>query len=256
MEKWLSLWSIGQEGELKDFPKIKQAGFDGVEIWGEHLNAEAYLDYAKTCNLKIGLHLPFHDFNLATPDAAVKDRMLDINTKWIQKLAEYGGEHAVIHGGLVRSSEEHSETIKYVKERLKALNSIAKENHVELLLENLIPDKLNYTHVVASDLEEWEQLLMETGTKACLDTGHLAVMQNPLKETILQLGESLRSVHYSDNDGKADLHLIPGEGDCVGTELFKILEEVNYQGPVIYELNPYKYSLDRILDKLIPQQNG
>lgn len=250
MERWLSLWSIGQQCELIDFKRIKKAGFVGVEIWAEHLRANDYLEYANECGLRIGIHLPFHDYNLATPDAVVKKRMLSLNKVWLQKLAEFGGEHAVIHGGLAWSSEERDEALIRVKDRLKDLNEVAKDNNVELLLENLIPDKLNYTHVIASNVDEWINIVQETNVKTCLDTGHLTVMNEPLKETIIKLNKSLGSVHYSDNDGQSDLHLIPGKGESVAADLFDSLKEIDYQGPIIYELNPYKYSLSEILSKV------
>lgn len=40
METWLSIWSIGQESTLDDFKILQKAGFDGVEIWAEHLRAD------------------------------------------------------------------------------------------------------------------------------------------------------------------------------------------------------------------------
>lgn len=247
MEKWLSLWSIGQEATLQDFEKIKAAGFVGVEIWAEHLRADEYLQYAKKSGLDIGIHLPFHDLNLATPDETVSERMITVNREWLKKLADAGGKHAVIHGGQSWSSEEKEESLKRVRERLTVINEFAEAHQIDLLLENLIPDKLNYCHIIASNVEEWVGLVHDTNVKACLDTGHLAVMGAPLKETIEALNTSLGSVHYSDNDHRSDLHLIPGEGEQVAKGLIDYLEAANYQGPIVYELNPYKYSLDDIL---------
>ncbi|MDY0404739.1 sugar phosphate isomerase/epimerase [Virgibacillus sp. 179-BFC.A HS] len=244
MEKWLSLWSIGQYAELAAFEKIKAAGFVGVEIWAEHLRADEYLAFAKQCDLKIGLHLPFHDLNLATPDEKVKERMLEVNQNWLEKLAKYDGKHAVIHGGYAWSSEEREDALKKVKERLKTLNEVACLNHVELLLENLIPDKLNYGHIVASTLKEWSDLVQELDMKACLDTGHLAVMGDSLAETIRHFGNRLASIHYSTNDCVSDLHFIPDNDEHA---MFQALSDIGYQGPIVYELNPYQYSLDDIL---------
>lgn len=243
MEKWLSLWSIGQEADITAFKQIKNAGFTGVEIWAEHLRADEYLGFAKECGLKIGVHLPFHDLNLATPDDRVGDRVLDVNQRWLEKLAAYGGEHAVIHGGQAWSSEERETALENVKQRLHKLQGVADANHVTLLLENLIPDKLNYGHIVASTVAEWCELVDEVGVKACLDTGHLAVMGDSLRETIKLLDERLASVHYSANDAATDLHLIPENHIA----LLEALREIDYQGPIVYELNPYKYSLEDIL---------
>ena len=248
MEKWLSLWSIGQEGTKDDFEKIKKAGFTGVEIWAEHVRADQYMTFAEECGLEIGLHLPFHDLNLATPFEEVKDKIFAVNEEWFKKMAAIGGGHAVIHGGAAWASEEREEAMARVIERLKDLQTIAAEHKVALLFENQIPDKLNYTHIFPSSVDEWIHILHETGTSACLDTGHLAVLGDSLEKTIQKLGSHLASVHYSDNDALADLHLLPGDGHNVATGLFEALRANNYEGPFVFEINPYKYSLQDILD--------
>lgn len=248
LEKWLSLWSIGQEATKEDIEKIKEAGFTGVEIWAEHSCADDYLTYAKDCGLDIGLHLPFHDLNLATPFEEVKDKIFAVNLEWFKKMAEIGGGHAVIHGGAAWASEDREESMERVIERLKELNEIAVQHKVELLFENQIPDKLNYTHIFPSSVEEWLHILQETGASACLDTGHLAVLGDSLEETIEKLGSKLVSVHHSDNDALADLHLLPGDGENVADDLMEILQKNGYEGPLVFEINPYKYSLQQILE--------
>jgi sugar phosphate isomerase/epimerase len=254
MKNWLSIWSIGQNGTFKDFVEIKEAGFDGIEIWCEHIQSKEYLDFAKQIGLKVGLHLPFHDLNLASPDPVVRARTFALLTDWIERLSEYGGLHATFHGGYAWSSEEREETLIRARDFILSLGEKAKLLGVELLLENLIPDKLNYCHHVASNVEEWIDLLNETGIKACLDIGHLAVMGNSLEETIIKLGDSLGAIHLSDNDGKSDLHLLPGEGNSLSKNLFEILKNQNFDGPVIYEINPYKYSLQEIVHNFLKEK--
>ena len=96
MEKWLSTWSIGQQGTLNDFENIKEAGFEGVEILTEQLRAIDYLKYAKQSGLKVSIHLPFHDLNLATPDPFIYERVSAVLSKWIELIAENGGYHATL----------------------------------------------------------------------------------------------------------------------------------------------------------------
>lgn len=250
MEKWLSLWSIGQSKTKNDMEAIKNAGFEGVEIWAEHKSAKEDLKLAEQCGLKIGLHLPFHDLNLATPYEEVGSFILDITHHWLKELGKYGGGHAVIHGGSAWASENKDEDRLKVIERLKKIREMAYEQKVELLFENQIPDKLNYMHIYPSSVEEWLDILIETDTTACLDTGHLAVLGASLDETVKTLGSRLASVHFSDNDTKGDLHQLPGDGTSrVGTaDLLEILRKYNYEGPVVFEINPYTYSLSEILE--------
>ncbi|UNL85281.1 sugar phosphate isomerase/epimerase family protein [Priestia koreensis] len=247
METWLSLWSIGQFGTIKEFNEIKAGGFDGVEIWAEQLKSKEYLEYAHQSDLKVGVHLPFHDLNLATPDHAVAERSIHVLSEWLETMAKYGAKHATFHGGYAWSSEERDESILRAGEKISSLKKVADENGMELLLENLIPDRLNYCHHIASNTEEWLHLVKSLNIKACLDIGHLAMMKTSWEEAITRLGDSLGAVHLSDNDAKSDLHLLPGEGNDLSRGLFEYLQSKSYSGPVVYEINPYKYSLTDII---------
>lgn len=248
MEKWLSLWSVGQNCDNEEFEKIKEAGFTGVEIWAEQHSAGKYLDYAKQHGLEIGMHLPFHDLNLATPYETIADHVMTANKQWIETLASYGGKHAVIHGGSAMASEDTDHVYPKMISRLSELNTFAKDNNIELLFENLIPDGLSYMHIFPSSVDEWKDVLDKTNTSACLDVGHLAVQGDDFKETVDRLGHSLQSIHLSDNDGQSDLHLLPGEGkNMVQDDPIDYLKKVNYDGPVVLEINPYKYTPDNVI---------
>src|SRR5699024_9898717 len=109
MNKWLSIWGIGQDCTLEDFTEIKDAGFTGVEIWAEHKNAKQHFAFAKENGFEIGLHLPFHDLNLASPFQAVEDLIFAENLKWFKLLEQHGNTHAVIHGGSAMASEYRAE---------------------------------------------------------------------------------------------------------------------------------------------------
>ncbi|WP_338205985.1 sugar phosphate isomerase/epimerase family protein [Parageobacillus thermoglucosidasius] len=247
MKRWISTWSIGPNDELAHFQKIKEAGFAGVEIWCEHKRALVYLEYARQCGLEIGMHLPFHDLNFATPDITVWNHTEKVLIEWMKKLREYEGVHATLHGGYAWASEERDEAIEKVKKRLTAMAAIAAELGVELLLENLIADRLNYSHHIASHFSEWKSLLDEANVKACLDVGHLLVMKENIEDVIAKLGGLLAAVHYSDNDGASDLHLLPDGKNSAVNGVLETLQQMNFKGPNVYELNPYRYSLQDIL---------
>jgi sugar phosphate isomerase/epimerase len=250
METWLSLWSLGQEISESDLEKVKDTKkVEGVEVWGEHVKAKEYLDLSYRLGLKTGLHLPFHDLNLATPEEGIAKRTMAVLSDWLKRLGDRGAEHAVLHGGYAWASENRPEALVRVAERLNILRGEAKTAGVDLLLENLIPDQLPYTHTVASTVSEWQNLLTEAGVGACLDIGHLAISGEDRQETIRLLGNNLHSVHYSDNDARADWHLLPGDGE-IASGLMTALDTEDYSGIVVYEINPYRYSTDDILERI------
>jgi len=248
IDKWLSLWSIGEDHSLSDLKLIKQAGFTGVEIWGEHAVAEKSLEYAKECDFDIGMHLPFKNLNLSTVNKSEGEQVLSTMKRWLSKLAEFEGCHAVIHGGTLSEIDSLDQSSKVLIDRLTELNDYARTYNIELLYENQIPDKSRRTHVYPTSLGEWVDTLKKTNTKACLDLGHLAVHGESFKNTVSTLGELLKSVHISDNDGISDLHLLPGEGIALNEDPLDYLAEIDYHGPVVFEISPYKYKLDDILE--------
>jgi sugar phosphate isomerase/epimerase len=127
------------------------------------------------------------------------------------------------------------------------LQSEAGELGIELLLENMIPDRLGYSHIMASDLGEWAKLVADAGCGAVLDTGHSAATGISLHDVFDTLGSSVRAIHRSDNDTTSDLHLLPADGNDVTAGLAAILSDIGYDGVITYEISPLHYSLDHII---------
>ena len=72
--------------------------------------------------------------------------------------------------------------------------------------------------------------------RVCLDTGHCAVFGQSPADAVRLLGkEYLRAMHVHDNDGRADRHMLPGEG-VIDWEAFALaLAEVGCECPVSLE---------------------
>lgn len=245
---WLSMWSAGERPTDGDFTAVRDCGaVGGVEIWTEHPDAAREIQAAARHGLQVGIHLPFHDLNPVSDDPVVADLALQRNREWLRRLAEAGGVHAVLHGGYAASATDREAKLPRLVEFASTLRVEAAELGIELMLENLIPDKLGYTHIMASNLVEWSRLIDDTGCAAVLDTSHAAAGGIALGEVFDALGSSVRAIHLSDNDGVSDLHLLPGDGNDVTAELSGILSGIGYDGVVTYEISPLRYSLTEIL---------
>ncbi|HVA38934.1 MAG TPA: sugar phosphate isomerase/epimerase family protein [Candidatus Dormibacteraeota bacterium] len=249
MQRWLSLWSLGPDFGPDDLRRVAEIGFRGVEVWGEHARAREHLQWAWQAGLQISLHLPFHDLNPVTPDDAVRDRMREVCRQWLVDLSAVGGRHAVIHGGYAWTSEERDLAVLRSHARLRELGSWARALGIAVLLENLVPDSLQYTHPIASDLTEWLAILDAVELGACLDTGHLAISGPGYPDALEALGARLQSIHLSDNDRKSDRHLWPGDGLRTTDGFIEALSAAGYDGPIVYEINPYVYERGEILDR-------
>jgi sugar phosphate isomerase/epimerase len=251
---WLSMWCAGARKSEADFAAVRDCGaVDGVEIWTEHPEALWEVEMGAKHGLQVGIHLPFHDLNPVSADAVVAARALERNRQWLHDLAAHGGVHAVLHGGYVADAADRDSVLPRLVEVASTLHTEAAELGIELMLENLIPDKLGYTHIMASNLPEWQNLIAEIGCGAVLDTGHSAASGIALSDVFDTLGHSVRAIHLSDNDEQSDLHLLPGDGHDVTAGLPTILRDLGYTGVITYEISPLRYTLDDVLNHIVAE---
>jgi len=249
---WLSMWSAGERPSDDDFAAVRDCGaVDGVEIWTEHPEAAWEIEAAARHGLQVGVHLPFHDLNPVSDDPVVAARAMERNRDWLRLLADHGGVHAVLHGGYAATAVDRKNKVPALVEFTSTLHAEAADLGIELLLENLIPDTLGYSHIMASNLAEWSSLVGEIGCGAVLDTSHSAASGIGLADVFHTLGTSVRAIHLSDNDGVSDLHLLPGDGNDVTAGLAAILSTIGYDGVITYEINPLRYALDEILIHIV-----
>ncbi len=251
---WLSMWGAGERPTDHDFAAVRECGaVDGVEIWTEHPAADWEIAAAARHGLQVGIHLPFHDLNPVSDDPVVASHALERNRQWLRELADHGGVHAVLHGGYAASAVDREAKVPQLLDFVGTLHTEAADLGITVMLENLIPDKLGYTHIMASNLTEWSQLVSAIGCGAVLDTSHSAATGIALTDVFDTLGRSVRAIHLSDNDGISDLHLLPGDGHDVTADLGRVLTDVGYDGVVTYEISPLRYTLAEILAHIVAE---
>jgi len=248
------MWCAGERPTDADFAAVRDCGVvEGVEIWTEHPDAGWEIEAAARHGLQVGVHLPFHDLNPVSDDPVVADLALQRNREWLQRVHDVGGVHAVMHGGYAASAVDRGAKLPRLVEFTSTLRAEAAALGIELMLENLIPDKLGYSHIMASDLAEWTHLVAEIGCGAVLDTSHSAASGIALADVFEALGSSVRAIHLSDNDGVSDLHLLPGDGNDVTAGLGGILSVIGYDGAITYEISPLHYSLGDVLAHIVAE---
>lgn len=72
--------------------------------------------------------------------------------------------------------------------------------------------------------------------RVCLDTGHCSVFGLSPADAVRLFGKQyLRALHVHDNDGRADRHMIPGQGVIDWEDFARALAEIDCQCPVSIE---------------------
>ena len=90
------------------------------------------------------------------------------------------------------------------------------------------------------------------------DVCHAAVLGEDIPKTIKNLGKKIIHTHISDCKNKIHYHLIPGKGEIDFLEMYKALQEINYDGFLTAELYTYSENPEmaakqtiRYLEKLV-----
>lgn len=155
-----------------------------------------------------------------------------------------GAVHFVLHPIMPfgTNSSDNPELMKNINaEFMKRLCVEAKAYGVRYIdIENLPFTKLpiNYTHQCLDFAKRMNEETHSDTFKVCLDTGHANVCRESPADAVRMLGkEYLGALHVHDNNGKADQHLMPGNG-CIDWDDFgSALAEIGFEGCFSFETN-------------------
>ena len=180
-------------------------------------------------------------------DASHVEFLLAATKRSIEICEMLGIPNTVVHSGYAKGigKEEWFE-----KNRLfyKELFSTMERCGVNVLIENSTAVNMKDKYFVNSgkDMAEFLRFVDHPQLHACWDTGH-ANCEGPQYDDILALGSELYAIHYNDNHGKSDEHLLPYLGTLNHDEVMNALIDVDFKGYFTLEctssLIPYRYWL-------------
>ena len=217
------------EGAIK---KLVDHGIFRMEILYEipqTPNSKDLLELKKEYDLKFSVHAPFYDIN---PASLVKE-IRDVYKKRIKKCIDFSrkveAELVVLHPGHYPNfGKKIKEKAKIIFLRnLSELKRYAEKNNILLTLENESKAPAHKS-ICYPPLSEFPEVINSLDLKVTFDIGHAFISTKgnvyQIIKTIKALGNSILNVHLHDNDGKEDLHLIPGDGRI---SLKRILTKLN-----------------------------
>lgn len=162
------------------------------------------------------LHAPFSELSPCAVDPLVRrvtrhrlDQALDL-------CKSYGIRRMVVHTGFIPRTYF---PVWFVEQASGFFRSFLDScpSDFELLIENVLdPDPQPILDMV--------QAIGDPRAGVCLDVGHANVASGlPLSHWLDVLGPVIRHYHVHDNDGRNDLHLVPGQGNLGFPGLFDAL---------------------------------
>lgn len=192
-------------------------------------------DLAVAAGLQVwSVHAPFgRGVDLSAPDELRRRE----SVAQIQRACEVAGmleaNCVVVHAG--RDGDDESEREIRRRQSLRSLNCLLKRScrlGVRIAVEYLPANKQRLCNSGAEIREIFG--LCDGRPGVCLDTNH-ANLREDLAEVTRELADLICTLHISDNDGERELHAMPGEGVIDWSEFMDALDEIGYDGPLVYE---------------------
>lgn len=231
---------------LIPFEKILPKIASHFERWEILAEGEHYLSKIKkkfqqlipSYNVKISVHAPFSDLNIASVNELIREKTLDEIYKCIEICNQLNINAITLHPGY------YSPLGVLCKKKVKELNrnSIIKickfaENFgITISVEN--NPKANF--LFCYEPKELLNAINGTNAKICFDVGHANISANI--DSFLRYWKKFGNVHLHDNFGDKDRHLQIGKGNINFENVFKKLD--GYNGNLTIESKGLKSGIE------------
>lgn len=212
---------------------IRDAGFDSIALWwGDEYDATDgsrfdIMKLAESYHLTIqNFHAPYPGVNaLWGPSPGQRERILGFYASCLQDCAACRVNTLVIHVDDLEFTYDDTNQAAAVK-GIAEIATLAERLGVRLAIEN-------YT----SFQSVWAILsrIRSDSLGFCYDSGHAHCFTKGCG-FLDAFGSRLFEIHLHDNDGKADRHMLPGDGTIDWELLSGQIRRTNYSGPVFLEV--------------------
>ena len=198
---------------------------------------------AESKDLKLTLHSPFADINIAAPNPVLRDTILELQKKSILHASQLDCQVWVFHPGLRTgvSLFYPGKDWQLNLESVRTLLRFARRNDVKIAIEN-VPEPPPF---LMKNVEDFSHFYDELGEDIglTLDVAH-ANLNNEIQEFITHFSDKFVHVHVSDNEGVHDSHLGIGYGNIEWERVAEMMKKVGYSNIVVLE------SVDHVKESL------
>lgn len=200
-----------------------------------HEDRRQAIDALMSYNMGIVGHMPWY-LHVAFPYDSVQRACIAEFENAIDAAGSLGAKKITIHTEfLPKFHATREEMVGQTMESIAMLADYCRSRGMNLLIENYMDFSMNSN--------ELESLIKYCKVGMTYDVGHeLANSGGSTKqvlETAKRFQKHIRHMHFSDNDGKADLHMALGKGKMDWKKLVPGLKQF-YSGPITLEIAQQK----------------
>ena len=172
--------------------------------------------------------------NPLTDNASDYDQLVTYTLRQIEICKELGIKNIVVHAGW-NGSLNKTQWFAANKAFYDALLGKAEECGVNVLCENSGSWMPGYYIRTGADMREFIEYVNNPYLHGCWDTGHANCMTDDQRADLLALGDELYAIHFQDNMGTGDTHMIPYFGTLNCNGVVTVLNEIGYKGYFTFE---------------------
>ena len=214
---------------------IENLGLGYAELVHQFPSEKIDADILESYNLKYSIHSPFMDVNIAALQD--KSRINSVNQikDSIDLANKINAEAVVVHPGLapfLANKYFLDKVYETANNSIKELGEYGNDLGVLTTIENMP----TFDAMIYYNLEDLHELLTSLDMSMTLDIGHA---NHAGYSPEAMYFDSIKHVHAHDNFADDDAHFALGEGSIDLKYIINKLEEKNYSGIYIIEVNDY-----------------
>lgn len=219
-------------------------GYQALELYGDFPQAhfsdlnggtrEKLRRTAEEAGISLSVHAPWIDLNVASINRGIQAESVRQHKGTLDMAADLGAGVVVMHAGMVSGGVKIGREIcfNHSIESIKEIAEHAARRDLLLCLENVLfePWAVDKTY---RDLLTIQERVGCPQLRFTFDFGHARLEKN-IDEGLKALGQDIRHIHLSDNFGKADDHLVIGQGSMDYSPYLDFLR--SFQGLIVLEV--------------------
>ncbi|NJK80265.1 MAG: sugar phosphate isomerase/epimerase [Chloroflexaceae bacterium] len=192
---------------------------------------------------RLGIHGPYDGIVIKTRDRRVRQLAIERLQQALAFAAELGATQMVMHSPFLflgdsfvphSFASSRARVIEQVHQVIDAVLPLAVQIGCELVFENVLDGN-------PAPLLALVQSFSDAAVRVSLDTGHAAIAHRQggtaPAEWVTEVGALLGHLHLQDNDGRADRHWCPGDGEVDWHALFAAVGSLAHRPRLLIELH-------------------
>ena len=224
----------GIENDLENVLEfIEDLGIEYAEIVHQYPHDKIDIGALENFNLKYSVHAPFMDVNIAALQEKSRLNSISQIKESIDFANEINAEAVVVHPGLATFLANKyflDRVYEFANESIKEIGDYGRDLGVLTTIENMP----GFDGMLYQNMNDLNDLLVSLDMSMTLDIGHANHVGYSPDGMIF---DSIKHIHMHDNFGDDDTHLSFGEGSIDLKGIVNRLEEKNYDGIYIIEVN-------------------